>query len=105
MHAVENGFFAVHHFIMRQRQHEVFGVVVEQPEGELIVVEESTDFAGVSRPPSSGGLGFWYKWNLGWMHDTLCSPMMRLVLRRNSIASRFSRPPYSFGIHSPSLRL
>ena len=37
-HAVENGFLAVHHFIVRQRQHEVFGVVVEQPESELIVV-------------------------------------------------------------------
>nr|MBA2817465.1 1,4-alpha-glucan branching enzyme GlgB [Candidatus Pantoea persica] len=33
--------------------------------------EDSTDFNGVSRPPESGGLGFWYKWNLGWMHDTL----------------------------------
>lgn len=30
-----------------------------------------------------------------------CSPRIRLVLRKNSIASRFSRPPNSFGIHSP----
>ncbi|MDI5303831.1 hypothetical protein MJN76_31210, partial [Salmonella enterica subsp. enterica serovar Anatum] len=35
------------------------------------MAEESTDFAGVTRPPETGGLGFWYKWNLGWMHDTL----------------------------------
>lgn len=35
------------------------------------MAEESTDFPGVSRPPAMGGLGFWYKWNLGWMHDTL----------------------------------
>ena len=37
-HTVENGFFAVHHFIVRQRQHEVFGVVIEQAEGELVVM-------------------------------------------------------------------
>ena len=35
------------------------------------MAEESTDFAGVSRPSDMGGLGFWFKWNLGWMHDTL----------------------------------
>jgi 1,4-alpha-glucan branching enzyme len=36
-------------------------------------LQESTDFAGVTRPPAGGGLGFWFKWNLGWMHDTLDS--------------------------------
>ena len=37
----------------------------------VTMAEESTDFPGVSRPQDMGGLGFWYKWNLGWMHDTL----------------------------------
>lgn len=37
----------------------------------MTMAEESTDFPGVSRPQDMGGLGFWYKWNLGWMHDTL----------------------------------
>lgn len=46
-------------------------IIGEQVEGAVTMAEESTDFPGVSRPPAMGGLGFWYKWNLGWMHDTL----------------------------------
>ena len=39
--------------------------------GVMLIAEDSSDFSGVTKSPDVGGLGFDYKWDLGWMNDTL----------------------------------
>ncbi|MFS0884441.1 1,4-alpha-glucan branching protein GlgB [Aeromicrobium sp. 179-A 4D2 NHS] len=50
---------------------ELNATVYKHHPGVVMVAEESTAWPGVSSPTSSGGLGFGFKWNMGWMHDTL----------------------------------
>jgi 1,4-alpha-glucan branching enzyme len=50
---------------------EVNEVVFGSHPGATVIAEESTSWPAVSRPTYLGGLGFGFKWNMGWMHDTL----------------------------------
>ena len=50
--------------------------------GILTAAEESTSFPGVSHPVDAGGLGFGYKWNMGWMNDALTYMMTDPIHRR-----------------------
>jgi 1,4-alpha-glucan branching enzyme len=51
-------------------------------QGIISAAEESTAWPGVSRPVYLGGLGFGFKWNMGWMHDTLAYFQQDPVYRR-----------------------
>ena len=46
-------------------------VIRERVPGSYCIAEESTAWGGVTGPTEEGGLGFAFKWNMGWMHDTL----------------------------------
>ena len=72
-----------------KRMNEVIGI--ERPQA-VTMAEESTSFPGVSRPTFSGGLGFQYKWNMGWMHDTL------QYMARNPVHRRHHQNEMTFGL-------
>jgi 1,4-alpha-glucan branching enzyme len=61
---------------------ELSGIVTERCPGTMLIAEESTAWPGVTASPSHGGLGFAFKWNMGWMHDTLHYVMQDPVYRR-----------------------
>jgi len=67
-------------------------IVSGEAPGAITVAEESTTWPAVSRPSSSGGLGFDYKWNLGWMHDSLA------YLAHPPIHRKFHHDKLTFGL-------
>ncbi len=60
--------------------------------GAIVIAEESTAWPGVSRPTYTGGLGFTFKWNMGWMNDTLD------YFRRDSVYRSFHHNSLTFSM-------
>ena len=58
----------------------------------MTIAEESTAFAGVSRPTFTGGLGFGFKWNMGWMHDSL------EYMKRDPVHRKYHHSEMSFSM-------
>jgi 1,4-alpha-glucan branching enzyme len=72
-----------------RRMNEVIGVECPQA---ITLAEESTAFPAVSRPTYAGGLGFHYKWNMGWMHDTL------VYMARDPVHRKYHQGEMSFSL-------
>src|SRR5215208_874524 len=60
--------------------------------GVITVAEESTAWPGVSHPTYTGGLGFGFKWNMGWMHDTL------RFIAKEPVHRRYHHHDLTFGL-------
>jgi 1,4-alpha-glucan branching enzyme len=60
--------------------------------GIMTIAEESTAFPGVSRPANWGGLGFGFKWNMGWMNDTLS------YMQKDPIYRKYHHHQMTFGM-------
>ncbi len=71
---------------------ELSRVVAERCPGAVLIAEESTAWPGVTRPADEGGLGFSYKWNMGWMHDTLH------YMHEDSVNRRWHHDAMTFGL-------
>jgi 1,4-alpha-glucan branching enzyme len=71
---------------------ELSRVVRQRCPGRVLIAEESTAWPGVSRSADEGGLGFDYKWNMGWMHDTL------RYMHENPVHRRWHHDELTFGL-------
>ena len=60
--------------------------------GIVTIAEESTAWPGVSQPTNTGGLGFGFKWNMGFMHDTL------EYMKRDSVHRKYHHNDLTFGL-------
>jgi 1,4-alpha-glucan branching enzyme len=73
---------------IRRLNEQVYG----RARGAITVAEESTAWPAVSRPVYMGGLGFGYKWNMGWMHDTL------LYMSKDPVHRKYHHDRLTFGL-------
>jgi 1,4-alpha-glucan branching enzyme len=73
---------------LQRMNHEAYG----HGRGAITIAEESTAFPGVSQPTHAGGLGFGFKWNMGFMHDTL------EYLKRDPVHRKHHHHELTFGL-------
>ncbi len=74
---------------LRRMNETVYGEVP----GIMTIAEESTAFGGVSAPTDAGGLGFGYKWNMGWMNDSLS------YMSKDPIYRKYHHHKMTFGLY------
>ncbi|WP_298985714.1 1,4-alpha-glucan branching protein GlgB [uncultured Roseibium sp.] len=74
---------------MKQMNEAVYGA----DPGIMTIAEESTAYPGVSAPTSTSGLGFGFKWNMGWMNDTL------RYMSEDPVNRKYHHDKMTFGLH------
>ena len=67
-------------------------IVRNQAPGCVMIAEESTSFPNITTPPEEGGLGFHYKWNMGWMNDILS------YFEEDPVHRKYHQNSLSFGL-------
>ncbi|GEO14267.1 1,4-alpha-glucan branching protein GlgB [Microvirga aerophila] len=67
-------------------------IITHRCHGAITIAEESTAWPGVTKPTEEGGLGFAFKWNMGWMHDTLH------YMEQNPIYRSYNHGSFAFGM-------
>ena len=76
---------------------EMNATVYKQVPGAMTIAEESTAWPGVTAPTDADGLGFGFKWNMGWMHDTLAYVAHDPIHRRYHHGELTFSIQYAFG--------
>jgi len=71
---------------------ELNDVIRTRHRGAFVAAEESTAWPGVTHPTEVGGLGFGFKWNMGWMHDTLA------YFQKDPVHRAFHHDKITFGL-------
>ncbi|MDO5713301.1 MAG: 1,4-alpha-glucan branching protein GlgB [Tissierellia bacterium] len=78
---------------------ELTQLIRKEVPGAILIAEDSSSFPNVTKPVEEGGLGFHFKWNMGWMHDTLGYITLDPIYRKDNHKNLTFPLMYGFNEH------